>query len=78
MVELGCFLPGLVEVGGAGSCAGVEVEGLAGLAGHLVGVGARTPFAPVAALDVSSAGVGRRPDAGGVGVAQGHIGAGGR
>ena len=67
MVELGGFLPGLVEVLGASPCAGAEVERLTGLAGHLVGVGTRGPLAPVIV-------VGRSPDAGGVGVAQGHVG----
>ena len=78
MVELGGFLPGLVEVLGAGPCAGAEVERLTGLAGHLVGVGTRGPLAPVTALDIRATGVGRCPDSGGVGVAQGHVGAVGR
>ena len=78
MIELGGFLPrspGLVEVLGPGSRAGSEVERLAGLAGDLVGVGGRGPLALVAVLHlhVSACGVGRGPDARGVGVPEGHI-----
>jgi hypothetical protein len=81
MIELGGFLPGspgLVEVLGPGSGAGSEVECLAGPVGDLVDVGSGGSLAPVAAFDVGALGVGRRPDPGGVGVAQGYIVAGGQ
>ena len=83
MVELGGFLPGcagLVEVFGPGSGAGAEIECLTGLVGDLVGVCGRGPLALVAVLhlDVGALGVGRSPDAGGVGVSQSHVAAGGK
>jgi len=43
-----------------------------------VDVGSGGSLAPVAAFDVGALGVGRRPDPGGVGVAQGYIVAGGQ
>ena len=80
MIELGGLLPGspgLVEVLGPGSRAGAEIECLTGLVGDLMRVGSCGPLALVAVLHlyVSAFGVGRSPDARGIGIPEGYVAA---
>ena len=78
MIELGGLLAGglgLVEVLGEGVGAGPEVERLASSVGNGVRVSGLGSLALVTVLHlhVGAFGVGRRPDARGAGVSQGHI-----